>query len=122
MNELKTVKLTGYKYQIHQELIKQDWEVVETGGKTDWWDDEHWKVVLRYDQAVSFYVCFIVDPLFSGNSVKEREVGEVLASTHFPLSWNDSEVAIASISMTKRKFNVKLKEFIRDLEAFKRSR
>ena len=115
------MKLTGYKYQIHQELIKQDWEIVEVGGNFDWWDDEHWKVVLRYDQEVSFYVCFIVDPQFEGVRKKGQGIHEVSAFIQFPEYWIDKEKLIASISMTKRKFDIKLKEFMSDLEKWKRS-
>ena len=60
------LKQTGYKYQIEQELIKRDWEIIEIDENTDWWDDEHWIVQFKYDSNKRFFLCFLVDPLFDG--------------------------------------------------------
>ena len=114
------MKKSGYKYQIEQELDKKNWEIVRIDESREWWDDEHWKVQFKYDQSIFFYVCFIVDPQFEGQRKKGQGIYEIKASTEFPDNWNDDSSKIASISMTKRKFEIKLKEFIEDLEKHKK--
>ena len=78
------MKKSGYKYQIEQELIKNDWEITEIGSNTDWWDEEHWKVALSYNSDVSFCLNFILDPESETYSSKGKLVYEVLASTQLP--------------------------------------
>ena len=115
-------KQSGYKYQIEQELIKRDWEIVEIDSNYEWWDDEHWLVRFKYDSEIKFYLCFVVDPMFEGPRNKGQGIYEIKASSDFLQSWNDSDTLIASISMTKRKFDIKLQEFSMDLENFKRGK
>ena len=114
------LKKSGYKYQIEQELLQHDWEIVEIGSDKEWWDDEHWKIQLRYNPSRSIYLCFIVDPQFSPPRKKGQGIYEIMASTTFPTHWNDSEHEITSLNMTKGNFEVKLQEFIQQLEEFKR--
>lgn len=116
------MRKSGYKYQIEQELNKNDWEIVVIDESREWWDDEHWKVHFKFDQNVIFYLCFIVDPQFEGQRKKGQGVYEIKASTEFPKNWNDDSTEFASISMTKRKFEIKLKEFVGDLEKYKREK
>lgn len=122
--DVRTVEMkkSGYKYQIEQELLKRDWEIVEIASNESWWDDEHWKMQYKFDQSLTFYLCFIVDPQFGQPRGKGQGIHEIMASTEFPVNWNDQENVIGSISLTKRKFNVKLKEFLNDLDEFKRSK
>lgn len=49
-------------------------------------------------------------------------IGNVSASIDFPKNWSGDKTVFAEISMTTRKFNIKLKEFIKDLEDFKRGK
>jgi hypothetical protein len=116
------LKRSGYKYQIEKELLNRDWEIVEVGSNEDWWDDEHWKVQLRFDPNLCFVLCFIVDPQYDQPRIKGQGIYEILASTKFPDSWNDRENSIGSISMTKRKFDTKLKEFMGNLDDFKKGK
>ena len=53
---------------------------------------------------------------------KKQGIYEIKASTKFPDNWNDNETEIASISMTKRKFEEKLNSFIEDLTKFKKEK
>jgi hypothetical protein len=115
-------KKSGYKYQIEQELNKRNWEVVEIASDTDWWDDEHWKVQFLYDPTISFYVCFIVDPQFEGLRKKGQGIYEINASLNLPKNWNDETSQISCLSMTKRKFEIKLNAFIAEIEAFKKAK
>lgn len=112
-------KKSGYKYQIEQELITHNWEVVEIDSSSAWWDDEHWKVVFLYNPSIQFYLSFIVDPQFEGPRKKGQGIYEIVASKEIPENWNDYD-RITSIGMTRQKFNEKLKRFITDLEEYKK--
>ena len=115
------MKRSGYKYQIEQELLKDNWEIVEIGSNEAWWDDEHWKIQFKHTPDISFYLCFIVDPMFEGSRKKGQGIYVIMASIDFPQNWNDDKNAIGSISMTKRKFDRKLQEFMRSIEKFKKN-
>ncbi|MCF7560257.1 hypothetical protein L3X39_06360 [Sabulilitoribacter multivorans] len=112
-------KKSGYKYQVEQALLKNKWEIKTIGSNEDWWDDEHWKIYYKDELNICLYLCFIVDPMFKGERKSGQGVYEILASTEFPSNWNDDSNRIASIRMTKRKFEIKLEEFIKDLERYK---
>ncbi len=116
------MKKSGYKYQIEQELLKENWEIKTIDSHYEWWDDEHWKIEYKYDSKLTFVLCFIVDPMSEGQREKGQGIYEVKASTEFPKNWNDDEHTIASISMTKRKFEVKLNEFIAKIIEFKKEK
>ncbi len=116
------MKTSGYKYQIEQELVKKDWEIIEIYSSREWWDDEHWRIKFKYDYNKSFFLCFIVDPAFEGQRKKGQGIYEIKASTKFPLNWDDSSNEITTIIMTKRKFDDKLKKFIGELEEYKKSK
>lgn len=115
------VKKSGYKYQIEQALLKHSWKIETIGSNEAWWDDEHWKISFEFDPSLSFYLCFIVDPMFEGPRKPGQGIYEIKASTTFPTNWNTGS-KIASISMTKRKFEIKLDEFIADLEKYKKEK
>ena len=108
--------------QIEQELEKKNWEIALIDESGEWWDDEHWKVQFKFDQNIFFYLCFIVDPQFEGQRNKGQGIYEIKASTEFPKNWNDDSSEIACISMTKRKFEIKLNEFVGDVEKYKREK
>jgi len=113
------MKKSGYKYQIEQALLREDWEIKTIYSTSAWWVDEYWQVQDVHNPEVSFYLCFIVDPMFEGKREKDQGIHEVKASTSFPENWNDDRTQIASISMTKRKFEEKLNLFLEDLKRFK---
>jgi hypothetical protein len=113
------MKKSGFKYQIEQELKKQDWEIVQINSTESWWDDEHWKIQQKNSPDKSFYLCFIADPMFEGNGKKGQRIYEIKFTAKFPENWNDSTHTIASIQMSKGKFDQKLIEFINKLSQFK---
>ena len=115
-------KKSGYKYQIEQKLVKNKWEIKNIGSNEDWWDNEHWKVNCKYESQIHFYLCFIVDPMSEGVRKSGQGIYEIKASTEFPANWNDDSNRITSIAMTKRKFEIKLEEFIKDLEKYKKEK
>lgn len=113
------MKKSGYKYQIEQALLKEDWEIKTIDSTSAWWDDEHWEIIYKYNSDLSFYLCFVVDPMFEGKREKGQGIYEVKACTSFPENWNDDRTKITSISMTKRKFDEKMRLFLEDLNRFK---
>jgi len=117
---MNIIKKSGYRYQIKQELLIRNWEIIEIDSNSEWWDDESWKVRLKYNTKVQFYLCFIVDPQLEGVRKKGQGIYEVKASTQFPKSWNDDEHTVASICMSKQKFNLKLNVFISNIENYKK--
>ncbi|WP_338395900.1 hypothetical protein [Fulvitalea axinellae] len=60
--------------------------------------------------------------MFEGEREGGQGIFEIKASTEFPANWNDDSNRIASINMTKRKFEIKLEEFIKDLEKYKKEK
>lgn len=71
--------------------------------------------------------CHFSCALLSTQCLKSQEkkgqgVYEVKASTKFPKNWNDDEHTIASISMTKRKFEITLEECMNDIIRFKKEK
>ena len=116
------MKKSGYKYQIELEIKKHDWEIGSIDTSGEWWDDENWKVEYKYDTQVFFYLNFIVDPQFEKSRKKGQGIYEIKASSEFPTNWNDDSNKISSISMTKRKFELKLGEFIDELERYKKEK
>lgn len=109
------MKNSSYKDQIEKCLNQLNWQIVEIGQDDYWWLDEHWKVVYKYDQNIIFYICFIVDPQFYMPRKKGQGICEVKASKEIPTNWNDNDNTIASLWMSKRKFNIKLAEFINEI-------
>lgn len=109
----------NYKDDIEVALKKIDFEIVKIGHNKYWWDDEHWKVVFKYDRNSFFFITFVVDPEFKKPRKKGDQIYEVKASRMFPTDWNDNSTTIASIQMSTRKFNIKLKKFSTDINKFK---
>ena len=68
------MKIKGYKPQIEQILFEEHWEIQLINSCSEWWDDEHWRMRHNYDSTLSFYLCFIVDPMFEG----KREKGHIV--------------------------------------------
>ena len=116
------MKISGYKYQLEQALIKMQWEITETSSSGQWWDDEHWNVRLKFDPHCCFYLCFKVDPLFEGERTTGQGIIEVLATMLFPENATDTKGIIASLDMRKGKFDEKLEVFMSELEGFKSKR
>ncbi len=102
-------KKSGYKYQIEQGLLRNKWEINTIGSNEDWWDDEHWKIHFKHDSRISFYLCFVIDPMFEGERKNGQGIYEIKASTEFPMNWNDDSNRIATISMAKKKLRLNLK-------------
>lgn len=105
-----------FKYQIEQELHKQNWEIVQINSTEEWWDDEHWKICSKHHPTICFYLCFIVDPLFENDGKQKPRICEIKAVTEFPKNWNDDTHTIASLQMQKGNFEQKLGEFMDNIK------
>lgn len=114
------MKKSGYKYQLEEKLNEFGWQVNKIDTSGEWWDDEHWLVEHQYDRNLQLYVCFIVDPQFETPRKKGQGIYCIKACEKFPETWLDDSSKIASIEMTKRKFDLKLREFITDLDTFRK--
>lgn len=116
----KSMVKSNYKDKIKKELEASNWFVSESEINQAWWNDESWKVTYKYEPKMCFIICFIVDPQFEETRKKGQGIYKVLATTVIPENWNDNSNEISSICMTKRKFDLKLNEFLKDLNKFKK--
>lgn len=113
-------KMSNYKQQIEEKLIENNWEIIEIDSSEEWWVDEHWKIKsIKHVARIQIVIVFKVDPLFEGNRKKGQGIGEIDALTIFPKDWIDRTNSIALLSMTKGKFNIKLEEFLKDLNDYR---
>ncbi|WP_431164435.1 hypothetical protein [Tenacibaculum halocynthiae] len=103
-------------------MINRNWEIIEINSNREWWNDENWKIQFKFNYRFSLYICFIVEPQFSRNRNKSEGIYEIKATSKFPMNWNDNLNVIGSISLTKKKFDVKFDKFIEDIEIFKKNK
>jgi len=112
--------MSNYKKKIEQKLFESNWEIIEIDTSNEWWDDEHWKIKSIKDKTkTEVVIIFKVDPQFEGTRKKGQGICEIDALTKFPDDWIDKTNSIASLNMTKRKFDIKLEEFIFDLNEYR---
>ena len=109
----------SFKIQIKNELLKNSWEIILIDSLNEWWEDEHWQIQWKHFQGLKVYIQFLIDPQdISKKLILEVRVSEKLITNRL-LSGNDIE--ITSLGMAKRKFNLKLKEFISEIEKFRKN-
>lgn len=101
----------SYKKSIKDELSKKHWEVIEIDNLGEWWEDEHWKIQWKHSQGLILYIQFLVDPMNIPN------VWQIQAK--LDIEKDNSE--IASFSISKRKFNIKLEEFLIEIEDYRKN-
>jgi hypothetical protein len=113
--------MTGYKYKILTELQKYGWELSEVTDKDlDWWVDEHWRIKsVRENWGLEIYITFLVDPHWSGNRKKGQGIWKVMASSSLPSSWSHESSEIASLSMSKGRFDPKLEHFVKEVNNYR---
>ncbi len=111
------MKFTGYKYQVQQALQSQGWEITAIDRSEAWWDDEHWKIESVNFPKRTLLLCFVVDPQFESPRKQGQGIVAIKACRQMPINWNDDNNCVASIYMSKRRFEDKLQEFLSDLEA-----
>jgi len=85
----------SFKVQIKNELQKNSWDIILIDSLNEWWEDEHWKIQWKHSQGLKIYIQFLIDPMDASR------IWEVIAKKEL----NNNEAVIASLCMSKRKFN-----------------
>jgi hypothetical protein len=101
----------SFKVQIKDELYKNSWNIILIDSINEWWEDEHWQIQWRHSQGFKVYIQFLIDPMDTSR------IWEVIAKSEI----GNNQTTIASLSMGKRKFDIKLKEFISEIEKFRKN-
>lgn len=101
----------SFKVQIKNELNKKSWDIILIDSLNEWWEDEHWQIQWKHLQGIKIYIQFLIDPMDASRIWEVKAKNEI---------GNDMAI-IASLYMSKRKFNIKLKEFISEIEEFRKS-
>lgn len=101
----------SFKVQIKNELNKNSWQIILIDSLNEWWEDEHWQIQWRHHQGFKVYIQFLIDPMDASR------IWEVIAKSEI----GNNQTTIASLSMGKRKFDIKLKEFISEIEKFRKN-
>lgn len=100
----------NYKENLKRELRKKHWEIIEIDNLGEWWEDEHWKMQWKHMNGLILYIQFLVDPMDIPN------VWQIQAK----LDIQKNSLEIASLCMSKRKFNIKLEEFLFKIEQYRK--
>lgn len=105
-----------YKEQLLSRLVENGWEQMEVIELDEWWADDCWKLrSIRQAWGTELFLTFLIDPQWDGAHTGERApVWAILATAALPQAWN-TEDRIALLSMSKRKFEPKLAEFVANL-------
>ncbi len=112
--------MSTYKEQLERTLQRNNWEIILIDTTDDWWVDEFWRIKSsERDKDLELFILFEVDPQFEGPRKKGQGIWLIDALINFPKDRLDKESSVASISMSKRKFNIKLDEFLVDLNNFR---
>ncbi|RBW59240.1 hypothetical protein DS884_05735 [Tenacibaculum sp. E3R01] len=100
----------SFKVQVEKQLNIKTWNIILIDSLNEWWEDEHWKMQWKHSQGLEIYIQFLIDPMDAS------KIWEVIAKKEL----NNNEI-ISSLSMSKRKFDIKLKEFIYQIEEFRKN-
>ena len=107
----------SFKVQIENELNKKHWNIILIDSLNEWWEDEHWKIQWKHSKGLEIYIQFLVDPMRSEFIYEVRAIKDLQGARI--MQENESEISI--ISMTKRKFNLKLETFISEIETYRKN-
>lgn len=100
-----------YKDIIKKELYKKHWELIAIDIRSVWWEDEHWKIQWKHSNGMLLFIQFFIDPMCN-KTVDHIEARLIL---------DNYDSRIASLYMSRGKFNVKLKIFIDTIEKYRRN-
>jgi len=101
----------SFKVQIKNELHKNSWDIILIDSLNEWWEDEHWEIQWKHSQGLKIYIQFLIDPMDASR------IWEVIAKKEL----DNNETVITSLPMSKRKFNIKLKGFISEIEKYRKN-
>jgi hypothetical protein len=113
--------MSSYKDQILDGLIKSGWELVTSSVEfNEWFIDEQWKIKsIKENWGLELYVTFMVDPQWVGLRKKGQGVNNIIASLDSPHYFSKARNQVCELWISKRKFNVKLKEFLNGVNSFR---
>ena len=110
-----------YKKQIEEHLLKYNWEVSFIHESDQWWIDEYWEIKsIKNNIDLELFIIFEVDPMYEDTRYKGQGIWNIEAMSKFPLDRLDKEFSVSSISMIKGKFSIKLINFIRGLNDYRK--
>lgn len=110
------INMANYKSQIEKELVKSDWEITLIDTLDEWWIEEFWEIKsVKRGYPLKLVIIFEVDPMSINNGDNSYLIWNIEAFKELPKDKFNKEQSIASLSMTKRKFNVKLDEFMKGI-------
>ncbi|MEO1031132.1 MAG: hypothetical protein AAFX55_06990 [Bacteroidota bacterium] len=103
-----------YKAIIKGELSKNLWELIKIDSLGEWWEEEYWRIQWRHNNGLILFVQFLIDPMDSSS------VWEIRASKDL-IRQRISNSEISKLNMSRGKFNVKLSQFIQEIEAYRKN-
>jgi hypothetical protein len=114
--------MSTYKQRLLNALITDDWELVEINDQSQhWWCDEYWRIrSVQENWGLELLIIFLVDPQWDAPRKKGQGIWAISANTNFPEGWGEASREIALLSLTKRKFDSKLYEFVLTLKEYRR--
>jgi hypothetical protein len=114
--------VSSYKEQLQSALVDAGWEHAESIEIDEWWADDCWKIrSVKQSWGMEVLISFLIDPQWDGAHSGERPpVWAIMATEDLPEAWN-TEKRIALLSMSSRKFEPKLAEFVAALGAYRNS-
>ena len=113
-----------YKQKLLNALIDEGWELLEVIEENNhWWCDEHWLVrSIRKKWGREILIFFLVDPQWDAPRKKGQGIWEIAATEKYPKDWLEASRGIATISLSKGKFDEKLKNFIASLSLYRKDK
>jgi len=113
--------MSTFKKQIESALLKNDWEIVLVDSKDDWWLEEYWVVQsTKRGFPSSLVIYFEEDPMSFSAGDNNSTIWSIKAAQKLPDDRMDKEACISELSLTTRKFNAKLEQFIIDINDFRK--
>lgn len=98
---------------MEKELVKSEWEITLVDTVDQWWLEEFWEIKsLKRGFPLKLVIIFEVDPMSINSGNNSYLIWNIEALKELPKDRFNKEQSVASLSMTKRKFNLKLEEFI----------
>ncbi|MEW6211643.1 MAG: hypothetical protein AB1631_24985 [Acidobacteriota bacterium] len=115
--------MSTYKKILLESLIDEDWELIEAFDcNHDWWCDEHWLIrSVRENWGIEVMIFFLVDPMWDTPRKKGQGIWAIAATDKFPERWGEAGSRIATLTLSKRRFNQKLVSFLSSLNHYRRN-
>ncbi|WP_223789430.1 hypothetical protein [Marinicella meishanensis] len=109
------------KKQLLDGLHQSGWELVTVHEDSEeWFIDEQWVIQsIQENWGLQVLITFLIDPQFERPRKKGQGVWLIMASLDSPHYFSKAKNQICELTMSKRKFQVKLEEFIQAINHFR---